>query len=83
MESENRQMTKEEVLQATIDVLCGIRVPISEQKNIADPIIGVIHNLLIVQKMMEAEKRIEEETAGVKEAENPGQETVLGANDGE
>ena len=57
MENENRQMTKEEVLQETIDVLCGIRVPISEQKSIADPIMGAIHNLLIVQQMIEAEKR--------------------------
>ena len=83
MENENRQMTKEEVLQATIDVLCGIRVPISEQKSIADPIMGVIHNLLVVQKMMEAEKKIEEAANEEEKADGNKQESNMEDQHGE
>ena len=39
------QMTKEQVIEATIQVLSNISVPVAKKREIADPIEGCIQNL--------------------------------------
>ena len=61
---ENQQMTKEQVIEATIQVLSNISVPVAKKKEIADPIEGCIQNLAIVLQMCEAERQATENGAG-------------------
>lgn len=52
---ENR-MDKEQVIEATIQVLSEISVPVRMKAQIADPIDGAINNLVIVLQMIRMEK---------------------------
>lgn len=65
----NDQMTKEQVIEATISVLSNISVPVAKKREIADPIEGCIHNLAIVLQMIEAERVANEEAATAREQE--------------
>ena len=69
---ENQQMTKEQVIEATISVLSNISVPVAKKKEIADPIEGCIQNLAIVLQMCEAERQATEQAAAERELENQG-----------
>ena len=50
------EYTKEQVVQFTINILSEIRVPALQSEEIGVPIENAVKNLLIVQKMMDAEK---------------------------
>lgn len=64
------QMTKEQVIEATIQVLSNISVPVAKKREIADPIEGCIQNLAIVLQMIEAEKKATEEAAAARALED-------------
>ena len=56
------QMTKEQVIQATIEVLANTSVPV-RLKDITEKIDGAINNLVIVLQMIQAEKEMDEKLA--------------------
>ncbi len=64
------QMTKEQVIEATIQVLSNISVPVAKKREIADPIEGCIQNLAIVLQMIDAEKNATEEAAAARALED-------------
>lgn len=64
------QMTKEQVIEATIQVLSNISVPVAKKREIADPIEGCIQNLAIVLQMIEAERKATEEAAATRALED-------------
>lgn len=51
------EYTKEQVIQFTINIMSAIRVPAMETEEIGTPILKAIKNLMVVQEMMEAEKK--------------------------
>lgn len=51
-------MNKEEIIQATINVLNGISVPIVFGDSITRPICGAVNNLQIVLEMLQKEKEV-------------------------
>ena len=53
----DRQMTKEEVINETISIMNGIRVPVGLLREIGEPLSGCIRNLVIVMQMIDAEKQ--------------------------
>ena len=63
-------MTKEQVIEATIQVLSNISVPVAKKREIADPIEGCIQNLAIVLQMIEAERKATEEAAAARTLED-------------
>ena len=56
------EYTKDEVLQFTINILGGIRVPVAEVEEIGVPISKALHNLQIVQLMMKEEKEKQDQS---------------------
>ena len=64
------QMTKEQVIEATIQVLSNISVPVAKKREIAEPIEGCIQNLAIVLQMIDAEKKATEEAAAARALED-------------
>ena len=62
------QMTKEQVIQATIEVLSNISVPV-RLREITDKIEGSINNLVIVLQMIQAEKEMNEKLAAENDEE--------------
>lgn len=69
---ENR-MNKEQVIEATINVLSEISVPVRLKEQISDPISGAIMNLAIVLQMIQAENAANEQRAAEHGAEGRGE----------
>lgn len=72
-----KQMTKEDVIVATIDTLMDISVPVRLDEQISQPIKGAIRNLLIALEMCKAEREANEKPAEdppeeIDEPERPG-----------
>ena len=72
-----KQMTKEDVIGATIDTLMDISVPVRLDEQIAQPIKGAIRNLLITLEMCKAEREAnenpaEDPTEEINKPERPG-----------
>lgn len=61
-------MNKEQVIEATINVLNEISVPVRLKEQISDPISGAIMNLVIVLQMIQAENAANEQRAAEQRA---------------
>ena len=70
---EGNELTKEQVLLKTIDLLAGIAVPVMAE-NVSGPIRSAIGNLQVVLQVMEAERA--EAEAAKAQADGPKLEVV-------
>lgn len=69
----DQQMNKEQVIEATIEVLANTSVPV-RLKGIAQNIEGAINNLVIVLQMIRAENEMRKDYAAKQEDEEPAEE---------
>ena len=74
---------KIEVVQFTVEILENISVPVKLKREVSDPIMDAIQNLLVLRKMMIAEEQQKAEEAQAEEKpileivkEEPGDEAV-------
>lgn len=73
---ENR-MNKEQVIEATINVLSEISVPVRLKEQISDPISGAIMNLAIVLQMIQAENEANAQRTADPDAQKEAGEPIV------
>lgn len=71
----NEQYTKEQILEQSARILGDIRVPVGLKADIADPISGVINNIIVVLHMLAAEQQARENEK--KQEETPEADEIL------
>lgn len=71
----NEQYTKEQILDRSAKILGDIRVPVGLSADIAEPIYGVINNIIVVLHMLAAEQQAKENEK--KQEETPEADEIL------
>lgn len=71
----NEQYTKEQILEQSARILGDIRVPVGLKADIADPISGVMNNIIVVLQMLAAEQQARENEK--KQEETPEADEIL------
>lgn len=55
---EKATVTKEDVVQYTINILAGIQIPVMQSDTIGTAVKSAVNNLIVLQEMMQEEKAI-------------------------